>query len=621
MCGITGFVNLDGAPASFEKIRKMTDALFHRGPDGDGRWIEGNCAIGHRRLSIRDLSDAAAQPMISPNGRYVLTYNGEIYNHQELKKELVRLGHTFTSTTDTEVILYALVQWGPKALGSFNGMFALALWDRLEKTLLLARDRYGTKPLYYSTQSRVFYFGSEQKAITAASDFHRSLNKEALLEYFTFQNILTDQTLLENVNLLPHGCYATIKPSNPKPSITRYWDYKFESPVGRDSETEYEEELRRLMGQAVERQLVSDVEVGAYLSGGVDSGSIVSFASKTLSNLKTFTVGFDLSSANSMEVGFDERKKARLAASFYGTNHHERVLTSGEMQTCLPDLVFHLEEPRVGQSYPNFYAAKLASESVKVVLSGTGGDEMFGGYPWRYFVPRENSSLESYIDAYYLYWQRLLSNTELRRVFDPIWGDVKHVWTRDIFRDVLSNHQVAPTEDEHFINQSMYFESKTFLQGLLIVEDKLSMSQGLESRVPFLDNDLVDFAMSCPVSLKVQLEQRDPISVDENDLVKKSIAADSTGKQILRKALAVNIPQTLNGKPKQGFSGPDASWYRGDSYNYILNEILVADSPISGLFDSKYLSELVEEHTSGKQNRRLLIWSLLSVNEYLRQNF
>lgn len=436
MCGIAGLAYLDSTPVSPAVLQRMTDAIAHRGPDGEGQWIEGSVGLGHRRLAIIDLSPAGHQPMISADHRFVLTYNGEIYNFRELKAELEAAGYWFRSRTDSEVLLYALAEWGPRrALDRLNGMFAFALWDRKERRLLLARDRYGIKPLYYCHQGATFAFASEQKALRASNLFGLALDKQALLEYFTFQNIFTDRTLISGVRLLPAGHFAVIDCGREVPAVelSQYWDFDFSEPDNPASEAEYREELGRLFRQAVNRQLVADVELGCYLSGGMDSGSITAVAASSFPFLKTFTCGFDLSSASGIELGFDERAKAEAMSYHFKTEHYEMVLKAGDMERCLPRLAYHLEEPRVGQSYPNFYAAQLASKFVKVVLSGAGGDELFGGYPWRYYRAVKNQDFEDYVDKYYLFWQRLVSNTELKAIFGPIWEDVSNVWTRDIF--------------------------------------------------------------------------------------------------------------------------------------------------------------------------------------------
>jgi asparagine synthase (glutamine-hydrolysing) len=624
MCGIAGLINLDGVPVSPIALKRMTDAIAHRGPDGEGQWIEENVGLGHRRLAIIDLSPAGNQPMISSDHRFVLTYNGEIYNFRELRIELEAAGYWFRSKTDSEVVLHALAHWGTDALLKFNGMFALALWDRREKSLLLARDRYGVKPLYYAQQGQCFSFGSEQKAITAQPTFHRRLNKPALLEYFTFQNIFTDQTLLEDIHLLRAGHYATLDLENHATSVLhckQYWDYRFCEPEKPAGKPEYLEELDRLFRQAVNRQLTSDVELGAYLSGGMDSGSITAIAAQQFPFLKTFTCGFDLSSASGIELAFDERAKAEAMSARFKTEHYEMVLKAGDMERCLPTLAWHLEEPRVGQSYPNYYAAKLASKFVKVVLSGAGGDELFGGYPWRYYRAATCQDFEQYIDQYYLYWQRLVDNRHLKAMFAPIWPEVSHVWTRDIFRDVFATHDNELNRPEDYINHSLYFEVKTFLHGLFVVEDKLSMAHSLENRVPFMDNDLVNFAMQCPVNLKLN-NLSEVLRVNENEPLNKQrtfFQKTNDGKQLLREMMSRHIPTNITQAEKQGFSSPDASWFKGESIDFVRRVLLDADAKIYGVLERKAIKSLVDEHLNGKVNRRLLIWSLLNIETWLSE--
>ncbi|WP_407680403.1 asparagine synthase (glutamine-hydrolyzing) [Candidatus Chordibacter forsetii] len=621
MCGIVGQINFDKTPVSPVVLKKMTDAIRHRGPDGEGHWIEESVGFGHRRLSIIDPSPLGRQPMVSQNQRYILTYNGEVYNFRELRTELEAKGYGFRSQTDSEVVLYALVEWGSDALLKFNGMFALSFWDRKRKQLLLARDRYGIKPLYYFQNEQKLVFGSEQKAILEQPAFDRKINKQALLEYFTFQNIFTDQTLLEGIHLLQPGHYATLgfQRTNKRLEFTQYWDYHFREPEKPLAKEEYLEELDRLFKQAVNRQLVSDVEVGSYLSGGMDSGSITAIAASNFPYLKTFTCGFDLSSASGIELAFDERVKAEAMSAKFKTEHYEMVLKAGDMERCLPKLSWHLEEPRVGQSYPNFYASKLASKFVKVVLSGAGGDELFGGYPWRYYRGATAENFEQYVDEYYLYWQRLIPNSVISKVFAPVWDDVKDVWTRDIFKDVFANHSNSLEKPEDFINHSLYFEAKTFLHGLFVVEDKLSMAHSLETRVPFMDNDLVDFAMQCPVELKLNNLGK-VIRLNENEVGRKGnqyFQKTNDGKQILRDMMSRYIPTDIIKAKKQGFSSPDASWFRGESIEFVRRKLLDKNSPIFDYLDIGETKSLVNEHLTGQQNRRLLIWSLISVNEFL----
>ncbi|MFL6857636.1 MAG: asparagine synthase (glutamine-hydrolyzing) [Allosphingosinicella sp.] len=623
MCGIAGLINLDGSAVSPVVLKRMTDAVAHRGPDGEGQWIEGNVGLGHRRLAIIDLSPLGHQPMVSADHRYLLTYNGEIYNYRELRTELEAKGYWFRSQTDSEVLLNALAEWGVAALNKLNGMFAFALWDRRDRTLLLARDRYGIKPLYVRRTGDAFIFGSEQKAILAVPGSERTIDRQALVEYFTFQNIFTDRTLIEGIELLPAGHYAILDLKKPKPELERhlYWDFDFREPDRPASDEEYREELNRLFKQAVNRQLVADVELGSYLSGGMDSGSITAVAATSFPYLKTFTCGFDLSSASGIELGFDERAKAEAMSYHFKTEHYEMVLKAGDMERAMPRLAYHLEEPRVGQSYPNFYAAQLASKFVKVVLSGAGGDELFGGYPWRYYRAVVNDDFDHYIDKYYLFWQRLIRNQEIKRVFAPIWGDVKDVSTRDIFKSVFRHHEDDLGSPENYINHSLYFECKTFLHGLLVVEDKLSMAHSLETRVPFLDNDLVDFAMRCPVHLKLNNLSK-VARINENEPGKQAQFFEKTrdGKQILRDAMRRFIPEEVTQAEKQGFSAPDATWFKGESIDFVRRTLLDRNALIYDLLDRTAVEELINDHLHGTANRRLLIWSLLNVEQFLRGN-
>lgn len=622
MCGLTGYLGLDGQPAAPAILQRMADAIVHRGPDGEGFYTDGPLGLAHRRLAIIDLSPAGHQPMATPDGRYVISYNGEVYNFQELRVELEALGHRFHSRTDTEVVLRALVQWGRDALVRFNGMFALALWDRAERTLLLARDRYGVKPLYTMRRDGVFLFGSEIKAMLAHPAGKGRLDPAALREYLTFQNFLTEKTLFQDVRLLPPGTWMTVTQDGVVNS-TGYWDYDFREPaVAKDTEA-YTEELVRLFRQAVSRQLASDVPVSSYLSGGMDSGSITAVAAQQLNEMRTFTVGFDMHSVSGLEISYDEREMSEYMSYQFKTEHYEMILKAGDMERCMKRLVWHLEEPRAGQSYPNFYAAHLASKFGKVVLAGTGGDELFGGYPWRYYRAVVNDDFEHYIDKYYGFWQRLIPNAVQRNVLAPIWDDVKDVWTRDIFRDVFVHHADTLTKPGDYINHSLYFELKTFLHGLLVVEDKLSMAHSLESRVPFLDNDLVDFALQLPVNQKLG-NLAEVVRLNENEpgpKTKKFFQKTRDGKLILRRAMETIIPPKITDAAKQGFSAPDATWFRGESIDYVRDILYSPRARIFDVLDRKATLALVDDHLEGRQNRRLLIWSLLYLEEAMAAFF
>ena len=620
MCGVAGMLDLAGQPAQAVILQRMTDAVAHRGPDSEGQFIDGPLGFGHRRLAIIDLSPSGRQPMATEDGRYLLSYNGEVYNFRELRTELEAVGCQFHSRTDSEVVLKALAVWGRRALLRFNGMFALCFWDRTEQTLLLARDRFGIKPLYYAQVGSTLLFGSEVKVLLAHPVMSARLDPEGLIEYLTFQNFFTDRTLFNGVRLLPAGCMMECAVGQlDSRRISRYWDFNFrENDDLGVGEEEYIEELDRLFCQAVNRQLVSDVDVGAYLSGGMDSGSITALAAQQVPYIRSFTCGFDLNSASGVELGFDERAGAELMSYLFKTQHYEMVLKAGDMERALPRLAWHIEEPRVGQSYPNYYVAELASKFVKVVLSGAGGDELFGGYPWRYYRAVVNDNFEHYVDQYYDFWQRLIPNGKMSQLLAPVWSEVADVSTRDIFRGVFTEHARNLQRPEDYVNHSLYFEAKTFLHGLLIVEDKLSMAHGLETRVPFLDNDLVDFAMRVPPRLKLG-NLAEVVRIDENEPGGKReryFNRTRDGKLVLRRSMARHLPPEIANREKQGFSAPDASWFKGESIDYVRRRLYQGPARIYEFLDAKEVRALVDDHLEGRANRRLLIWSLLSLETW-----
>ena len=623
MCGIVGVFNRSGTPVAPLSVQAMADAVAHRGPDGEGRYVDGAVGLGHRRLAIIDLSPLGRQPMSTADGRFTLVFNGEIYNFQELRTELSALGHAFVSRTDSEVLLHAFAQWGVAALKRLNGMFAFAVWDRETRTLTLARDRFGVKPLYWAQAGETLLFASEIKGLFAHGSLKPAMDAHGLAEYLAFQNFFSTRTLFRGVELLPQGSYLQIGPDSREARPVRYWDFSFEEPARPLRDEEYIEELDRLFQQAISRQLISDVEIGSYLSGGIDSGSITALAARQLPWMRTFTVGFDLNSVSGVELGFDERTTAEYMSYLFKTEHYEMVLKAGDMERIMPSLAWHLEEPRVGQCYPNFYAARLASKFVKVVLSGAGGDELFAGYPWRYFRADANDGFDDYVDSYFNFWQRLLPESARQRVLAPVWSDVSDINPKDIFRSVFHDRAHTLTRAEDYINHSLYFEAKTFLNGLLIVEDKLSMAHGLETRVPFLDNDLVDFAMKMPVRAKLG-NLSNVIRVNENDPGGKReryFERTRDGKLMLRKMLGRYIPAQVTERAKQGFSAPDASWFKGESIDYVRRTLYNKNAGIYEFLDRQATQELVDEHLEGKTNRRLLIWSLLNLEQVAMEYF
>jgi len=594
----------------------MTDAIAHRGPDGEGWWVEGAIALGHRRLAVIDPSPAGHQPMMSPDGRYVMSYNGEVYNFQHLRVELEARGHRFHSATDSEVVLNGFAQWGIDVVERLNGMFAIAIWDRRERVLWLARDRYGIKPLYLHRAGDSLMFGSEVKSFRPHPEYRFEVDTDGLIEYFTFQNFFAERTLYRNVRQIPAGHWVKVT-ADGGVSERQYWDFSFE-----EREIPWEEareEVGRLFHQAVSRQLVSDVPLGVYLSGGIDSGSIATVAAAQISGMPSFTVGFDLRSASGVELSFDERANAEYLSYLAGTEHYEMVLKAGDMERSMASLVWHLEEPRVGQSYPNYYASRLASKFVKVILAGVGGDELFGGYPWRYYRTAASETFDEYVNEYYRYWQRLIPNRKLWKVFAPIADRSGHIWTEDIFRWVFKNPPVGRLAANDHVNLSLYLEAKTFMHGLLVVEDKLSMAHGLETRLPFLDNDLVDFVQHLPVRYKLREVYRST-QFDENLPGRKPdtyFQRTRDGKLLLREVLNGILPREFLEAKKQGFSAPDASWFKGESIDYVRDRLFNPSARLYDFMDPVSVRELLDEHLTGKANRRLLIWSFLYFEQWL----
>jgi asparagine synthase (glutamine-hydrolysing) len=589
----------------------MTDAIAHRGPDGEGQWCEGSVGLGHRRLAIIDLSQEAAQPMHSLDGRYVITYNGEVYNFLDLRRELERTGSRFRSHSDTEVVLEAVIRWGiESAIQRFNGMFAFAVWDRETHRLLLGRDRYGIKPLYlYSTPS-AFLFASEPKAIRTHKGFAARLDYEGLAEYLTYQNILSERTLLEGLRVFPRGSFGemALGTGSSDVHLKRYWEPRFTQSTTSASLVDVVSETERLLRQAVSRQMVSDVEVGSFLSGGIDSSSIVAIASQSTPGLKTFTCGFDMTRTQENEAGFDERRIAERLSRGFGTEHYEILVGPNELRRCIDRLTFHLEEPRVGQSYPNFYAAKLAGRFVKVCLSGVGGDEIFGGYPWRYML---NAAPQDFFEQHFRLWNRLGGQETVQGLMKPSAPNITHHDARESHRQFLGTIGLDAQSAPEMLAAVLEFEAGTFLPGLLAVEDRLSMAHGLEVRIPFLDNDLVDFALTLPPQMRLERSSR-PRSTSSG-----AIEAPLVGKYVLRLVSEAWVPSELAFAAKQGFSGPDASWFARENADLVRSAAVHLPENV---FDVDFAIQSVEAHVSGRQPNRLLMWSILSLSTWFAQN-
>jgi len=621
MCGILGVYNLDNSIVKEDYLTLMGNQISHRGPDGEGLYLKDSIGLIHKRLSILDTSDNGKQPMTSKDRKWVVVFNGCIYNFKELRSELETLGHTFSSNSDTEVIVEGLSAFGIEFFERFNGMFAIGAWNTEEEKLYLSRDRYGIKPLYYWFNGKTLVFASEIKAIIKHPDYKVGVDLDALNEYFTFQNIFSYNTLFKGVHMLPPANTVVINKTTTFINHNSWWDYDFSKT---DSKMDFEHakvRTKELFEQAVTRQMVADVPVGAYLSGGMDSGSIASVASKQVDRLATFTCGFDMNEVTGREANFDERRDAELMANHLKTEQFEQVMNAGDIRWSLPKLVYHLEDLRVGMSYPNYYIARLASKFVKVCLQGTGGDELFGGYPWRYYKVFDSISKEEFFNQYYNFWQRLVPAEEKNKLFTKnVLSQIDLDAPRKVFERVFTfNDKLKYDTPQDHINNSLYFEIKTFLPGLFLVGDKLSMAHGLEERFPFLDNDLVNFAMQIPVEHKLGDLSKQIDKIDENTESKKKIYSEfNDGKNVLRKAMADYIPEKIINRNKQGFSAPDESWYRGENADYIKEILLNSETVSSEYINKDYIKKIVIEHLEEGKNHRLLIWSFLNFEWWCR---
>ncbi len=435
-------------------------------------------------------------------------------------------------------------------------------------------------------------FASEIKAILAYRDETARLSLPALMEYMTFQNVLGEHTLFEGITMMPAGTTSRVA-FDGRTQRQTYFD---PIPIASDESADPDSivvELRGVLQRAVDRQLMSDVPLGAYLSGGMDSASLVALAARRIPHIHTFTAGFDLTDASPLELAADERGDAEIVAREVGTEHYEAVLHAGDMQRVLPSLVWHLEDLRAGTSYQNYFVARLASKFVKVVLAGTGGDELFAGYPWRYQLLDQITPERGFGDVYYDYWCRLVPDQHKQNLFTAdAFMEASAVAPRERFDQVT-----AHLPELEAIDKALYFEQRTFLHGLLVVEDKLSMAHSMEARVPLLDNELVDFSLRLPGRLK---------------------NVSPAGKRLLRDAARNFLPAALVTKKKQGFSPPDRGWYQGRNLQYI-REILLDSRTLSrGVIKPAFIETAITDHAGGRADHRLLIWSLLCLEWWQR---
>jgi asparagine synthase (glutamine-hydrolysing) len=624
MCGICGKLNFDREePVNSDVLHDMMRVIAHRGPDGSGEYREGPVGLGHRRLSIIDLS-TGDQPMCGEDGTVWVVYNGEIYNFRELRDDLAARGHKFRSTSDTEVIVHAYEEFGPESVGRLRGMFAFALWDERKQLLLLARDRVGIKPLYYTNTGRALVFGSELKSLLCDPDVARRVNVRAIDRFLTYYYGAGAETLFEGIYKLEPGHYLTA--SHGRVAITRYWDLRFAPDPRQSSFDAAVHDLRAILRRTVRDHLIADVPVGVLLSGGVDSTGVLRYAVEEAgSQIHSFTIGF------SGEGFADERPYARLAAERYGTRHHDITLTPEEFRDFLPQYVWHMEEPVCEPpAIALYHVSRLARQTgVKVLLSGEGGDEAFGGYQtyrnllmlerlkaalgparpllraslqalgglgWSRVTPYSEMVQPALAD-YYLSrtatpgtpFNRLKSSLYRPEVVEALAFDIAHAPTSDLFR-VMRGHAL--------LDQMLYVDTKTWLpDDLLVKADKMTMATSVELRVPLLDFQVLEFAASLPQSFKVR---------------------GWSGKRILKAALQGSVPQAILDRPKTGFPVPYARWLRTELRDFVADTVLAPTAALGAYFQSATVRDVVERfHRHGVGSKE--VFCLLVLELWLKR--
>jgi asparagine synthase (glutamine-hydrolysing) len=612
MCGITGYVDFSGRIFSDTHLSGMTDTLWHRGPDMGNCLREQYVGLGHRRLSILDLSTAASQPFRSRDGRFVVVFNGEIYNFRELRCDLQKLGYMFKTTSDTEVLVHGYEQWGDSLFPLLNGIFAFAIWDRSLESLTLVRDRFGVKPCYYQFHSNGILFGSEIKAILAGSNSRRRIHPTALHEFLYYGNPTGNQTLFEGICKLTPGTFLRVDRNGNKQSA--YW--RLEDVVPLDlCEQEAIDELRRRLDSAISGQLVSDVPVGVFLSGGIDSSCVTAFAARHYSGkLKTFSASFDFEIHNELD-------QARMVAEHFGTEHHELHIRGGQVEAVIESLIACHDEPfSDAANIPLYLLCRELGGSPKVILQGDGGDEMFAGYRrYSYLSLPKRTELTLRIGRYVhallphnsawhrrqrfmnailerdsgMKMARLLTTESPEesplRILSAEWRDgIQRTDPFIVYREC--NHRFSHLDP---VQKMLYTDAGVVLpQQFLEKVDKSTMAHGIESRVPFLDHQVSDFAMGVSSQLKTR---------------------NGESKRLLKAALRGTVPETILNAPKRGFGVPYGNWLRKPLAGFLRSVLLDTSQVHSTLFNRTVLEHCVTEHVKGRRDFGFLLWKALNL--------
>lgn len=628
MCGICGIVSSGKLPAeSADRVRAMSEALRHRGPDDHGIYTDSAAALGIRRLSIIDVA-GGHQPIANEDGSVWVVFNGEIYNHRELRSELESRGHRFRTRSDTEVIVHAYEEYGTECPTHLAGMFAFAIWDSTRRRLFAARDRLGQKPFYYARRGERLCFGSELKALLTLPDLPREIDGVALHHYLSLQYVPEPRSIYRGIRKLPAAHWLVFEDGRLR--LERYWNLSFEPKLPLD-ERQAGEELRRLLEQAVRRRLMSEVPLGAFLSGGIDSSIVVGLMAEHSSTpVKTFSIGFTFESLN-------ELPHARKVAEHWDTEHHELVVTPERFDDLLPRLVDAFDEPFADSSaFQTYYLARETRRHVTVVLNGDGGDEGFAGYP-RYWLDRYVRPYAALPD-----WltQRLapalfdLLPEPEQEVIEANWvlglkrlAQVARITPKasilrwgSYFDEAMKSRLYYPAlkarlegiesaellaadfDDAHaesFLDRTLSVDLRNYLCGdILVKTDRMTMAHSLEGRSPFLDHELLEFVARLPARFKLRGRQ---------------------GKALLRESLAETLPPGIGRRPKRGFAPPIEAWLRKELRPAVHDLLLSPEAKLADLFSRRRMSDLVSEHEAGERDHGRRIWALLMLEGWLRQ--
>ena len=624
MCGICGIVN-SKATDNIDRhvLERMTAAQTHRGPDGHGYFVDGQAGLGHRRLSIIDLS-GGGQPMFNEDGSIAVVFNGEIYNYAELTQNLISQGHQFKTRSDTETIVHAYEQHGDNCVRDFRGMFAFAIWDRRHRRLLLARDRMGIKPLYYYRGADFFVFASEIKSLLQHPKVPKEIDVHALDLYLALRYIPGPRTIFKNISKLQPAHLLVVDENGVH--TRRYWDVDY-GQTNRLSDAACLEKFEALFEESVRLRLISEVPLGIFLSGGLDSTATLAMMNRITGHqrIKTFSVGYDISGASEKEASeSDELEFAREAAKHFNAEHHEFKLGANQFRDAIPLMAYHLDEPMGDPTcIPLYFISKMARQSATVVLSGEGADETLGGYSLYQRVlmldklrSRLGPIARLALAGTRLPWSERV-NGYINRIGRPLEehyrGVVKGIGykTRALLtgqrRFIQSEERLGEIFAPHFgrqekaspLNRMLYTDQKVWLpENLLLKADKMTMAAAVELRVPFLDHKLVEFTATLRDSLKIR---------------------DGKGKWILRRVMGNEVPPSILNRPKKGFSIPTASWLRFEMRDFIRDTLLAANSACSTYFERKAVSDVIDRHDRGKFSGFQEVWSLIVFEQWHRQ--